>query len=495
MKKLLVFYLISMLIISVSAQSIEFREHIVEDYIDGPTCYYICDIDNDGDNDIAGSCGDAGVVCWWRNEGGDPIVWNLQYIDNDFNGAIYVHAEDIDGDGNIDVISAAWESNEIAWWKNDGNDPITWTKQTLQDDFHHAHEVDATDIDSDGNIDIFGVAAADNEIAWWKNNGEYPIQWTKQTIVSDFIGARSVEITDVNGDGLKDVVGAALDDDEIAWWENNGEQPIIWTKHIVTDDFNLAHKVNIYDFNDDNHPDILGASHQNWINWWENDGNNPVNWIEHQVTDSFNDALIAYANDLDFDGDLDVFGTGFTSDQVSWWESNGEYPFEWQEYKIDTDLSHAFGIHYGDLDGDGDIDIVAGGVDEDVVRWYENSYYSIKFSATPLTGHFPLEVTFTDESNFIDPILTWSWDFDNDGEIDSNEQNPTFTYDEPGTYSVSLITMTESFLKSIVYEDYIQVFNGESALYFAGDGYAMCDATESLNFSNEFTFEAWINPT
>ncbi len=54
------------------------------------------------------------------------------------------------------------------------------------------------------------------------------------------------------------------------------------------------------------------------------------------------------------------------------------------------------------------------------------------------------EINFTDIS-IHDPlfeITSWQWDFDNDGGIDSEEQNPTWSYDEAGVYDVKLITAT-----------------------------------------------------
>ena len=58
------------------------------------------------------------------------------------------------------------------------------------------------------------------------------------------------------------------------------------------------------------------------------------------------------------------------------------------------------------------------------------------FEATPLAGITPLNVQFTDLS--IGEIIAWQWDFDNNGTIDSEEQNPEWIYNEPGIYSVSL---------------------------------------------------------
>ena len=56
------------------------------------------------------------------------------------------------------------------------------------------------------------------------------------------------------------------------------------------------------------------------------------------------------------------------------------------------------------------------------------------FSASPLSGKRPLEVSFNDEST--GDITSWSWDF-GDGSTGS-DQNPSHTYTKPGTYTVSL---------------------------------------------------------
>jgi PKD repeat protein len=61
------------------------------------------------------------------------------------------------------------------------------------------------------------------------------------------------------------------------------------------------------------------------------------------------------------------------------------------------------------------------------------------FSADPRLGDPPLSVQFTyiPTSN-AGSIGSWKWDFNNDGTIDSTEQNPVHVYTELGTYTVSL---------------------------------------------------------
>jgi PKD repeat protein len=59
------------------------------------------------------------------------------------------------------------------------------------------------------------------------------------------------------------------------------------------------------------------------------------------------------------------------------------------------------------------------------------------FSGSPTTGTAPLTVNFSNFSTGISP-LTYAWDFDNDGVVDSTAQNPSYTYISDGTYSVKL---------------------------------------------------------
>jgi len=68
-------------------------------------------------------------------------------------------------------------------------------------------------------------------------------------------------------------------------------------------------------------------------------------------------------------------------------------------------------------------------------------YPIAEFSASTLTGDVPLTVAFTDKSvNMTSDYtpLSYEWDFQNDGTVDSTEKNPIFTYTTPGIYEVSL---------------------------------------------------------
>jgi PKD repeat protein len=103
------------------------------------------------------------------------------------------------------------------------------------------------------------------------------------------------------------------------------------------------------------------------------------------------------------------------------------------------------------------------------------------FSATPAGGGAPLTVQFTDASTG-DPT-SWSWDFDNDGIVDSTEQNPSHTYSSAGIYTVNLTATNEAGSDSEVKTNYISVTAPGAGTWTVGA--SGCDFTD-LNdaFSN-----------
>ncbi|MCF7920115.1 MAG: T9SS type A sorting domain-containing protein [Candidatus Cloacimonetes bacterium] len=64
------------------------------------------------------------------------------------------------------------------------------------------------------------------------------------------------------------------------------------------------------------------------------------------------------------------------------------------------------------------------------------------FSADVITGEAPLTVNFTDNS--LGNTVTWNWDFDSDGIVDSEEQNPQWIYETADVFSVTLCVWSNS---------------------------------------------------
>lgn len=82
----------------------------------------------------------------------------------------------------------------------------------------------------------------------------------------------------------------------------------------------------------------------------------------------------------------------------------------------------------------------------------------VNFDASPKSGEARLMVQFTDTST--GEITSWEWDFDNNGTVDSTEQNPSYRFHSPGTYSVRLRATAEGRSADLVKHDLIQVTLG-----------------------------------
>lgn len=85
------------------------------------------------------------------------------------------------------------------------------------------------------------------------------------------------------------------------------------------------------------------------------------------------------------------------------------------------------------------------------------------FTADTLRGCGSLTVQFTDQST---GATSWQWDFDNDGNLDSDEQHPVHTYDDFGIYTVSLIINNTTIEEKT---DYITVYPKPDSVFLYKD--------------------------
>ncbi len=76
------------------------------------------------------------------------------------------------------------------------------------------------------------------------------------------------------------------------------------------------------------------------------------------------------------------------------------------------------------------------------------------FVGNPTSGYAPLGVQFTDQSAY--SPTSWSWDF-GDGIGTSNEKNPYYTYNDTGTYTVTLTATNDYGSDTEIKTDYISV--------------------------------------
>jgi len=331
-------------------------EFIIDDQ---PWAYSVvaADVNSDGVMDIVGTR--LSSIRWWENTDSMGTEWFHRLIEVDFSGVRSICMADVDGDGHLDVIGAASYIDEIRWWRNYYGTGAYWTEHVIAIGFNGAHSVFAVDIDGDGDNDVLGAAINGDDITWWENADGAGTSWIEHSIVTDFDGAISVYSSDIDSDGDQDVLGAAYLGDCIAWWENANGIGTLWVEHEIENDFPGARSVFSEDLDGDGHYDVLGASFSgDEIRWWRNADGFGTTWENRAIATSIDGPSSVYATDIDGDGDSDVLGTVFNSHEISWWENRIETGTWWPKHIVDNNFMEPISAGCADFNSDGMVDVV-----------------------------------------------------------------------------------------------------------------------------------------
>ena len=268
------------------------------------------------------------------------------------------------------------------------NDP-----QVITNNFTLAKRLKVVDLDQDQDMDVLIASSNQNTIepnmAWFENINNI---FTRHVISTNFIGARTPDSGDLNNDGYIDVAGASRGSptitNPITWWENDGSNNG-WLVHPLTDEHvNRRHTVKIFDLNEDGFEDIITAvgiwpymQPDSAIIWFQNSSTNPGVFNAFTINRNWGNVISLDVTDLDNDGDWDIIfadvgiADEIANDAVAWLENDGQENFT--ERGIDYNSDSPMYIHYGDVDNDGNEDILVcnwgrvDGTNHDVF-WYRN---------------------------------------------------------------------------------------------------------------------------
>ncbi|MBI1374810.1 MAG: LEPR-XLL domain-containing protein, partial [Phycisphaera sp.] len=348
------------------------EQNIVTTDAHGTFGAFAADVDGDGDMDLLSASYGDNKIAWYENDGSQNFAPHT--ITAAASGAFAVSAADVDGDGDMDVLAAVYLDDTVAWYENDGSE--NFTPHTITTAANGANSVFSADLDGDGDLDVLGTSTVDDTVRWYENDGAE--NFTPHTISDTADGAYSVFAADIDGDGDLDVVSASIFDDTVAWYENNGAEN--FTEHVITTSADGAVGVFVADVDGDGDLDVLSASQgDNTIAWYENDGSE--NFTPHPISTSATGARAVFAADMDGDGDVDVLGSALSIDTVLWLENDGSEIFT--PHTITTSADGVWGVLAADVDGDGDLDVISASYFDEKLAWYENLGYDFGDAPSP----------------------------------------------------------------------------------------------------------------
>lgn len=361
-----VLFFTAILITQISTAQLFGDQQIISTQVSGPRIGHTSDLDGDGDMDILSASTTDGTIVWHENQG-EGVFGTQQIISTQVEVPSSVHAADLDGDGDMDVLSASFNDFKIAWYENQGGGDFG-EQQIISTQAYGTESVHAADLDGDGDMDVLSAWIVDTDIAWHENlgGGLFGIQ---QIISTEANVAKSVYAADLDGDGDNDVLSASADS-KIAWYENQGGG-LFGTQQIISTQANYALSVRTADLDGDGDMDVLSASYQdNKIAWYENLGGGLFS-DQQIISTQANGANSIYIADLDGDGDIDVLSSSRHDDKVAWYENLGGGLFG-DQLIITTQTDWASSVHAADLDGDGDMDVLSSSALDSKIAWYEN---------------------------------------------------------------------------------------------------------------------------
>jgi hypothetical protein len=356
-----------------------FQHHFITRDLPGTTdwgygCSTLADFDMDGDLDYSFS-GKEGLY-WFENHSIDH--WERHEVGELTLRALGANSMDVDNDGWPDIVIGGY------WYRNSQN-PREQKFERFQYDNRiqsNIHDVMFADMDGDGRNDL--VVLGEGDGLFWYKLPSHPLKdenWERHTVTLDVLvkndrihgGIAPNGIGDLDGDNDNDLV---LPDR----WLENQEKGTKWVKHALPfgkrGPFGLSSRNWIVDLDNDGDNDIVMADcdqQASRIAWLENNGGAIPAFTARflpmsapGIRGSFHSLFVG---DLDNDGDIDILTCDQEDDSLPtegapprWyvWEniSTTSYP----EFVEKVILNNKIGGHdalVGDVDGDGDLDIVS----------------------------------------------------------------------------------------------------------------------------------------
>ncbi|GAB3847436.1 hypothetical protein GCM10028822_08850 [Hymenobacter terrigena] len=276
-----------------------------------------------------------------------------------------VAVADVDGDGDLDLLTANYGAATVSLRLNNGLG--TYTGGTELSTGGPPITVVTADIDADGDLDIL-TANYYGSVGVLRNNGGGSFASVVQVSVG--LQAKSLAMGDFDGDGDLDLATGNTSMGSVSVRFNNGQGVFSGTTELVVGQ--VLAWMTLGDVDNDGDLDVLAAVNEtsrSVLRIMRNNGLGQFSGSADAVLNFYTDCLAA--GDLDADGDLDLVTANLLDASACAYLNDGTGHFTFFEYRpVGLRPSN---VALGDVDGDGDLDVLASSTTANTVTLLLNS--------------------------------------------------------------------------------------------------------------------------
>jgi predicted RNA methylase len=345
--------------------AVSFASHEIIATTNDVTSVFAADLDGDRDLDVLTAANNT--IAWHENTDARGSFGPQKIISMAARGAQSVYAVDVDADGDLDVLSASAADNKIAWYENADGAGNFGPQKVISAAASGARSVYAVDVDADGDLDVLSASMGDNKIAWYENSDGKGSFGPQKLVTTAVRGARSVYAADLDGDGDMDVLSSS--NRKIAWYQNSDGRGSFGPQKLIAAPPGGDSSVYAADVDGDGDVDVLAADVRN-VAWYENSDGKGSFGPQKLIAEA--GASSVYATDVDGDGDVDVLsGTKGVFGRIAWYEnSDGKGSFGPRK-RITEPPAGVSSVYAADVDGDGDVDVLSASLRDGPIAWLE----------------------------------------------------------------------------------------------------------------------------